>query len=79
MTLFPTRAQTACAGSITPARLRARTDKAIAEIEKRIQALAEPYAEIDNSVQGAQDELAAAFDRFKASIIDTQRYLEETQ
>ncbi len=75
--LAPTRAEISCAGGITPARLSARTNKAIAEIEKRIQALAEPYVEIDNSVVGEQAQLAAAFDKFKAAILETQKYLEE--
>ncbi len=78
VSLLPTRAQVACASGITPAKLSARTKKAIEEIEKRISVLAEPYAEIDNSVVGAQAELEAAFDKFKQYIIETQRYLEES-
>lgn len=78
MSLLPTRAEMACAAGITPARLRARSMTAIAEIEKRIDALAAPYEDIDNSLQGARDELAAAFEEFKIRILDTQRYLEET-
>lgn len=76
--LLPTRAQVNCAGNITPARLAARTKTAIAEIEKRIEALSLPYEDIDNSVMGAKDELAAAFEKFKLSILETQKYLEET-
>ena len=76
--LAPSRAEIACAGGITPARLSARTKKAIEEIEKRIDALAEPYADIDNSVVGAKAELAAAFEQFKKHILETQKYLEES-
>jgi hypothetical protein len=78
MTLVPTRAEQCLPRGITPRTLAARSKKAIEEIEKRIDALAEPYADVDNSVEGARQELAAAFDKSKATILDTQRYLEES-
>jgi len=79
MKLIPTRGETLLPKGTTPKTLAARSRKAIAEIEKRIDELAMPYEDIDNTVEGARQELAAAFDKFKRQIMATQNYLEQSE
>ena len=75
--MFESRAQTILPTGTTPKVLRARTAKAVAEIRKRIEQLSAPYAEVDNSVEGAVQTIMAAFDKFEDHIRDTQKFLEE--
>jgi hypothetical protein len=75
--MFETRGKTILPTGTTPKVLRARTTKAVTEIRKRIEQLAVPYEEVDNSVTGAVGELLSAFDKFEQHIKDTQRFLEE--
>lgn len=75
--MFESRAQLILPKGITPKKLKAQTTRSVAAIKKRIEQLSAPYAEIDNSVEGAMHELMAAFEEFEHRINDTQRYLEE--
>jgi len=75
--MFESRATTLLPTGTTAKVLCARTSKAITEIKSRIEKLATPYEEIDNSVTGAVSELMSAFEKFEQHIKDTQRYLEE--
>lgn len=73
--MFPTRAEQL---HIKPKVLAARTRKALEHHRQRLTTLALPYADIDNSVEGALDDLLAAFDDFAARINDTVEWLNET-
>lgn len=70
--LFPTRAQ---AIGIKPKILLARTRKALAHHRYALAKLAEPYRDVDNSVEGALLELLAAFDIFQGYLITTAEWL----
>ena len=75
--MFESRAQTLLPSGVTPRVLRGRTMKSVASIKERIDLLALPYAEVDNSVEAAKQHLMAAFEEFERHIIATQKYLEE--
>jgi hypothetical protein len=70
--LFPTRADNV---GVKPKVLLARTRKQLAFHRKRLSELARPYAEIDNSVEGALTQLLSAFDDFQAHVIQTADWL----
>jgi hypothetical protein len=72
--MFPTRAQQI---GVKPKVLAARTLKALAHHRQRLTTLALPYADIDNSVEGALDDLLAAFDEFAGRINETIEWLNE--
>jgi hypothetical protein len=74
MTMFETRAQ---AIGINPKVLSARTKKALAHHRERLTKLAEPWADIDNSVEGALQDLLSAFDDFSKQIDETVAWLNE--
>lgn len=76
---FEPRYKSLLPSGVTPKVLAARSRKAIANIESQIEKLSAPYAEVDNSVEGAVMELSSAFDKFKARILETQKYLEECE
>jgi len=73
-TLFPTRSEQI---GIKPRVLAARTRKSLGSIRERIEELSRPWVEIDNSIEGARDELVAQFDEFARSIEESIRWLEE--
>lgn len=73
-TMFPTRAQDL---GIKPKVLLARTKKSLAFHREALTKLALPYADIDNSVEGALQDLLAAFDSFEAHVISTAAWLNE--
>lgn len=75
--MFESRAQLILPKGITPKRLKAQSLRSIAAIKQRIEQLAAPYMEVDNSIDGAMHELMAAFDEFENRINETQRFLEE--
>jgi len=72
--LFPSRAQ---ALGVKPKVLLARTQQALAHHRERLSELARPFAEIDNSVDGALDDLLSAFDDFAAHVTQTAHWLNE--
>jgi len=79
MSNFAPRYKSIMPSGTTPRALRARTTKAVAEIRSRIEKLAAPYADVDNSVVGAVSDLSRAFDEFERRIHETQQYLEECE
>ena len=72
--MFPTRAQSL---GIKPKVMLARTKKSLAHHREALTRLALPYADIDNSMEGALQELLAAFDAFEARVIGTANWLTE--
>lgn len=72
--LLPTRAQ--CV-SVSPKTLAARTRRTLKSVRKQLQPLAQPYIDVDNSVEGALDDLLTAFDAFEKHIEDTVTWLNE--
>lgn len=72
--LFPTRAQSL---GIKPKVMLARTKKSLAHHREALTRLALPYADIDNSVESALQDLLAAFDEFEAHVIGTAEWLNE--
>ncbi len=75
-TMFPTRAQDL---GIKPKVLLARARKALRFHRTGLTALALPYADVDNSVASALEQLLAAFDAFEAHVVATAAWLcEET-
>ncbi len=76
--LLPTRADYILPGNTTPKRLAARTKRKMTSIRENIETLSAPWIEIDNSVEGALDELIAAFDEFERQIDGSVDYLLET-
>lgn len=73
-TMFPTRAEQL---NIKPRVLAARTKKSLASLRERIKELSAPWIEIDNSIDGAQDALLAAFDQFEKDIDGSIEWLGE--
>lgn len=73
-TMFPTRAQDL---GIKPKVLLARTKTSLAYQREALTQLALPYADVDNSVEGALQDLLAAFDAFEAHVIGTAEWLNE--
>ena len=72
--LFQSRAR---ALGVSPRSLAARTRRSLKSAREIIAKLALPYADIDNSVEGAQRELMAEFDHFEKTIGETVGWLEE--
>jgi hypothetical protein len=72
--LFQSRAR---ALGISPRTLAARTRRSLASARKTLEALARPYADIDNSVESNLQPLLREFDEFEASITETVKWLEE--
>lgn len=73
-TMFPTRAQDL---GIKPKVLIARTRKALRFHRTGMTSLALPYADIDNSIEGALQELLAAFEAFEAHVVATAEWLDQ--
>lgn len=76
--LIPTRADGALATGMTPKKLAAQTKRHTAQIKASIEKLAMPWADVDNSVEGAQAELLAAFEKFERHIDSAVEYLLES-
>lgn len=76
--LIPTRADGAMAGNMTPKKLAAQTKRHSAQIKQSIEKLAAPWSDIDNSVEGAQADLLAAFEKFERHIDSAVEYLLES-
>jgi hypothetical protein len=72
--MFETRAQ---ALHIKPKVLAARTRKSLASCREQMMRLAAPWADIDNSVEGALQELLGAFDDFSKQIDETVDWLNQ--
>lgn len=77
MTMLPTRGQYALPGNKTPKQLAAQTKRQMAQIRANIEKLSEPWADVDNSVDGAKDQLMAAFEDFERHINGAVQYLLE--
>jgi hypothetical protein len=60
-------------------RLAARTKKSLAALRRTISALFLPWQEIDESVNGAVDELLLAFDKFEERINGSVEWLKEPE
>lgn len=73
-TMFPTRAQDL---GIKPKVLPARTRKSLAFHREALTKLALPYADIDNSVEGALQDLLTAFDSLEDHVTSTAEWLNE--
>lgn len=76
--LFPTRGYHALPSNISPKRLAARTKKSVANIREKTEQLAAPWADVDNSVEGALCQLMIAFDEFENRIDQSVKFLLET-
>jgi hypothetical protein len=74
LTMFETRAQ---AIGISPKTLAARTRRTLTSVRKQIEALAVPWAEIDNSVLTEAQMLLRAFDAFDRYITETIDWLNQ--
>ena len=72
--LFPSRAQSL---GVKPKVLLARTQKSLGHYRATLAEFAAPYIDIDNSVQGALDDLMAAFDDFERHVRETVTWLNE--
>ena len=76
--MFETRAQRlGLVGARSPKAMAARTKRSIAKIRERIEALAAPYAEIDEGVEYDLQELLDRFDEFAERIDETVEWLQE--
>jgi hypothetical protein len=73
-TMFETRAQ---ALGIKPKVLANQTRRTLASVRKQLTPLARPWIDIDNSIDGALDDLLRAFDKFEQSINDSIEYLNQ--
>lgn len=73
-TMFPSRADVT---GVKPKVLLARTKKSLIFHREALSKLALPYADVDNSVAGALDDLLAAFDTFSSHVIATAEWLAE--
>lgn len=72
--LFPSRAQSL---DVKPRVLLARTQNSLSHYRTALTEFAAPYVDIDNSVQGALDDLMAAFDAFDRHVRETVTWLNE--
>jgi hypothetical protein len=72
--LFPSRAQSL---GVKPKVLLARTQKSLSHYRAALAEFAAPYIDIDNSVQGALEDLMAAFDDFERHVRETATWLNE--
>lgn len=72
-----TRADHIMAEGWTPKRLAAQTRRSLNSARAKLERLAVPWAEIDNSVQYNLDTLLAAFDEFERSLEDSVEWLLE--
>lgn len=72
--MFPSRAE---AIGIKPRVLLARTKKSLAYHREALSKLALPYADVDNSIAGALDDLLEAFDAFSLHLVETAEWLSE--
>lgn len=70
--MFETRAQ---AIGVKPKVLAARTFKNIAFIRERLMKLTAPWADVDNSVENALQDLLGQFDAFEQTIRDSVEWL----
>lgn len=73
--MFESRAQNL---GVKPKVLIARTRRELDHLRSRIDALATPWAEIDNSIDGAKSELMVAFEKFEQHVKSAEQYLSET-
>ncbi|MBO3274163.1 hypothetical protein [Pseudomonas schmalbachii] len=74
---FPMIESRAQAIGVKPKVLAARTKRSLKSIRTAMEKLAEPWTDIDGSVETAQDELLAALDRFEEHINGTVEWLTE--
>lgn len=74
--LLQTREQ---AIGVSSKRLAARTKKSLAAMRRQIVGLFGPWQEIDESVNGAVDELLLAFDKFDDHINGSVEWLKEEE
>ena len=72
--MFPTRAQRI---GIKPKVLLARTHKALAHHRHALSLLAQPNMDVDNSVEGALQELLFSFDTFANHVVATGEWLND--
>lgn len=72
--LFPSRAQSL---GVKPKVLLARTQKSLSHYRAALTEFAAPYVDIHNSVQGALDDLMAAFDDFERHVRETVNWLNQ--
>lgn len=72
--LFPSRAQSL---GVKPKVLLARTQKSLGHYRAAITQFASPYIDIDNSVQGALDDLMCAFDDFERHVRESVAWLND--
>lgn len=73
-TMFPTRAENV---GVKPKVLLARTKKSLTFHKDGLTKLALPYADVDLSVEGAFQDLLAAFDTFEAHVVATAEWLNQ--
>lgn len=64
---------------VSARRLAARTKKSLGSLRRQISDLFLPWQEIDESVNGAVDELLLAFDKFEKHINDSVQWLKEPE
>ena len=79
MNTFPETKTRAENIGIKPKVLAARTKRSLSSIREKIEKLSMPWMEIDNSVDGALDELIAAFDQFERCIQGSIDYLNDRE
>lgn len=64
---------------VSAKRLAARTNRSLGSIREQIKNLFLPWGEIDESVNGAVDELLFAFDKFEKHIQGSVEWLQEPE
>ncbi len=72
-----TRAERAMAGPMSPKKLAAVTRRSLNSARAKLERLAVPWQDIDNSIQGGLDVLLDAFDQFEREILAAVEWLEE--
>ncbi|HFD16304.1 MAG TPA: hypothetical protein ENJ38_08380 [Rhodospirillales bacterium] len=65
------------AGPMTPKKLAAVTRRSLNSARAKLEVLAAPWQDIDNSIQGSLDVLLDAFDQFEREVLAAVEWLEE--
>jgi hypothetical protein len=64
---------------ISAARLQASTNRSLTSLRTQIESLFRPWAEIDNSVSGALDDLLEAFEKFENIVANSVEWLKRPE
>lgn len=75
--LVPTRGDYALPSNVSPRQLAGRTRRSLNSIRERIEQLSVPWADVDNAVVWALDDLLVAFDEFERTVNQSVDYLME--